>query len=134
MFWFGVVTEFIVLAGFSIAYYRHGTFGGILAGDIYSGGILNILYFLYLQFGHGVHILSGYWLSKGTKKGIVLGLSLCLFEIVPFLVPNVPSNWFDPQGIGLRIMFAFLIFLIVLGRKERLNLRTENWRPWKKPF
>jgi hypothetical protein len=134
LFWFGIYAEFLVLASFSILYYRYGTFEGNTLQQIFSGGFLNIIYFIYRQYGHGVHILSGYWLSKGRKKGIILGGSLCLYEIVSFLVPVIDPNLFTPYGMGVRILFAFVIFLLVIRRKELERLKSENWRPWKNPF
>jgi len=134
LFWFGIQAEFFILVGMPISYYRDGTIGGQYPQTIFEVWWRGAIFFMYTFFGHVTHIVSGYWLSKGNKKGIILSLSLCLYEIIPFLVPSESKNLFTWDGIGIRILFAFVIFLIVSGRKELIQLRSENWLPWKNPI
>ena len=132
LFWFGVMTEFFILLGAYIEYKNYG-YSEMLTPLPSNESILNALIFVSTGFIHIIHIVSGYWLSKGTKKSAIMGVSLSLFEIVSFFVPHINPVLYAPEGIAIRILFALVILLIISGRKELDNLKTENWRPWKNP-
>ena len=132
LFWFGVIWQFLAVIHFVLEYYHYRTFFDIDVELIFSEGIPVTLFFIHF-FVHVQHIIGGYWLSRGKRAGVILGVSVSLYEIVSFLVPEVTSVLLTPEGITIRILFAIVIFLIVSGRKELTRLQSENWRPWKNP-
>ena len=131
LFWSGVIAESIMLLGSIREYVLHHTLFQYPESWFSNNYIVLIL--IYYLFVHVSHIVAGYLLAKGTKKGLVLGLTVGLYEIFAFFIPPIPSDLFTPGGIAFRILFAFVIFLIIAGRKEIVNLQKENWRPWKNP-
>ena len=133
LFWFGIMTEFFILSGSLIQYKNYG-YSEMLTPFASSESILNVLSFIYTGFGHLIHIVSGYWLSKGRKKGAILGASLSLYEIVSFFVPHINPVLYTADGIAIRILFALVVLLIISGRKGLNNLQSQKWRPWKNPL
>jgi len=119
-----------------LEYYRHGTISELTFELVFGEwGWLGWGYYAYTLFAHGIHITSGYWISKGRIKGIILGLGISVYEIVSFLTPEInPLLFTNPFGIPIRILFAIVILLIIYGRTSRIDLQSENWRPWKNPF
>jgi len=135
LFWFGILFQILTTIGFSLEYYRHGTISELTFELIFSEFWFGIVFLLYTLIGHGIHITSGYWISKGRIKGIILGLGISVYEIVSFLVPEInPDLITNPFGIPIRILFAIVILLIIYGRTSRIELQSENWKPWKNPF
>jgi len=135
LFWFGIIFQIIVGIGATTAYYLHGTIGGITTELIFSEWF-GTLFILYTLFGHCLHITAAYWISKGRIKGIILGLGISVYEIVPFLFPD--SALFTtpggiPIGIPIRILFVVVILLIIYGRTSHNALQSEHWRPWNNP-
>ena len=133
LFWFGVMTEFFILLGAYIEYKNYG-YSEMLTPLPSNESVLNALIFVSSGFIHVIHIVSGYWLSKGTKKSAIMGVSLSLFEIVYYFVPDINPVLYTSHGIAIRVLFAFVLFLIIAGRKELDSLKSENWRPWKNPL
>jgi len=131
LFWFGIVFQifrFIILTG---EYVLYGTIEHLTPEMIFDDS-LSILYISYVLFIHFTHIVSGYWLSKGRKKGAIFGLGVGAYEILSFVIFNDPVLY-TPYGMAIRILFAFVIYLIISGRKELITIGSENWRPWKNP-
>ncbi len=132
LFWFGVYAEIMVIF--------------VALGEIYFEGttermfphrtnlLINAANFTYFIFGHFVHMVAAYWLSKGRMKGMILGFSLSVFEIISFFLPTIDPSLFDLYGKAVRILFGLVIILLWLGRHELASLRTEKWRPWKNPI
>lgn len=136
LFWFGIFFQILTTIQFSLEYYRHGTISELTFELIFAelGWWFGIGFILYTLIAHGIHITSGYWISKGRIKGIILGLGISVYEIVSFLVPEInPSLFTSPFGIPIRILFAVVIILIIYGRTSRIDLQSENWKPWKNP-
>ena len=136
LFWFGVLFQFFVSIGAIAAYYLHETIGGLSIELIFSEWF-GTLFILYTLFGHFMHITFAYWISKGKIAGIILGLGISVWEIVPFLFPE--SALFTtpggiPIGIPIRILFVVVILLIIYGRTSQKELQSQNWRPWKNPI
>ena len=134
LFWFGVIWQFLSLVGYTLEYHLHGTFEGHTPEVVFYDWLSGAGYIAYSAFFHVVHIIAGFWLASGRQKGVYLGISVSLYEILAFLVPHIDPILFTPVGIPIRILFVFVIFLIISGRKELVNLKSENWRPWKKPI
>ncbi|MGI0021495.1 MAG: hypothetical protein ACRD9Q_01415 [Nitrososphaeraceae archaeon] len=135
LFWFGISFESLVLIRTALQYYKTGTIldegtRAYISQDLIWFGVVH---FASYMFGHIPHIIFGYWLSKGRMKGLVLGISIGLYEIVFYLVPKIEQDLFTPYAMTIRILFAIVIFLIISGRKELDTLKLENWRPWKNP-
>lgn len=130
LFWFGVFFEFLVLADLPTEYYKRGTVGGIPL-EIQLSTWVTILNLVYNEFIHVAHIMTGYWLSKGTKHGVVLGVVVGIYETASWISGNLHTGLlFNPDSIAFRILFAIVIFLIISGRKDLDKLQTEKWRPW----
>ena len=133
LFWFGIVFEFIMLYGSYAEYRLHGQIKTLMPFESEQYEILNIINFIYLGFGHFIHIFAGYWIAKGHRKGVIIGIALSTYEIVSFLLPGTSYVLLEPSGIAIRIFFGVVIWLIITGRKDLHKLKIENWRPWKNP-
>ena len=134
LFWFGVIAEFFILAGAALEYNQTSTFQGMSFDYIFLEWHVGTLFLTYTLFVHCVHISAGYFLSKGLKIGLILGISVGLYEIIAFLVPQINYEaWTLPVGIAIRIIFIITLFLIIIGKKDLIKLQSENWRPWKNP-
>jgi len=135
LFWFGVVFEFVILSGAFVQFRLYGYSEILMPFKSEAYEIFNIPNLIYTGFVHFIHIVAGYWIAKGSNKGVILGIALAIFEIVPFLViPASQQTLFTPQGIAIRILFAVVIWLIISGRKDLSKLQLSNWRPWKNPL
>lgn len=132
LFWFGILFQFFAIVRFAFDYNKETLFG-MNPSFVNSLGVIGIVWIIYLLFAHVTHIVSGLLISRGKSSGIVIGLILGFYEIVGFLIPSPDPVLFTPHGIGIRILFAFVIFLIISGRKELPILQSANWRPWKNP-
>ena len=133
LFWFGVIWQFFTLVKYPLEYHLHGTFEGYELGVIFYDKLYGMGYFTYHVFFHIIHIIAGYWLSKGKVKGVILGLFISSYEIIDFFTPDINPVLYTPEGITIRILFAIVIYLIISGRKELVALQNANWRPWKNP-
>lgn len=133
LFWFGIILELFGITLFLLDY-RHGMFEGMNISFIYSLGLLGIGLIVYDLFVHVIHIIAGLLLSWGKIGGIILGLIVSLYEIIAFLLPDIDPLVFTPAGASIRILFVFVIFLIISDRKKLASLQSENWRPWKNPL
>lgn len=129
LFWFGVFAELVILSGLWLRHYQGIELFFIIPNDT----LTNIWNISYEYFGHFIHIIAAYLISKGKKIGVILALAISSYEILGFLVPVVHPSVFTVQGFGIRILFALVIILIIFGRKELSKLQTQNWRPWKNP-
>lgn len=129
LFWFGVIAELIVIV-IALGQFYYDGYSRFLTPFKSSDVLLNTANFVYTTFGHFVHMVSAYWLAKGTRKGIILALSLSIYEIVSFLVPRLDPDVYTISGFGIRVIFAIIIALLVLGRKDLPILKSANWRPW----
>jgi len=135
LFWFGILFQILVTIRFSLEYYREGTISELSFELIFSEFGIGIAFILYTLFGHLLHIAFSYLIAKGKIIGIILGLGLCVYEIVSFLVPEIePTLFTSPFGIPIRILFGIIIILIIYGRDSRIELQVENWKPWKNPI
>jgi len=128
LFWFGVIFESIIIIGFSAQYITNGYFEQLTVFGPFAP-VLNMINFTWLLLGHIMHIVSAYFLSKGSRKGVVFALIVSGYETIGFLILS-PSVFSSPSGLGIRIYFVIIIILIILGRKDLSKLRTQNWRPW----
>jgi len=128
LFWFGVIFESIIIIGFSSQYITKGYFEQL---TVFPSTFLlfNIVNFTWLALGHIMHIVSAYFLSKGSRFALIV----CGYETIGFLILS-PSVLSSPSGLGIRIYFVLIIILIILGRKDLSKLQSENWRPWKNPL
>jgi len=133
LFWFGILAQlitvwFVISDVSEYGYPRFLTYDGTdkLTPD-------NVFGYAYFGFIHLVHVLAGYLLAKGSKKGIWLGIGISIFEIVDAFSPSSIQYMQTASWILVRIYFAIVIALIVTGRGELDNLKSENWRPWKNP-
>ena len=136
LFWFGVIAQLITVFLVTVEYTIPGRSYHILPiFGPYNWVTVQII--AYVGFAHFIHIVAAYWLSKGRKKGIVLGLGISLYEIIPFLngfdLIDPTESIYSIFGLFVRALFAVIIFLMISGRKELVRLQSENWRPWKNP-
>src|SRR3990172_7529885 len=129
LFWFGVIATFFIWLDLLIEY---NTLGYIerLTPQGPSFFIFDLLGFSWHAFVHIAHIIAGYFLARGSKSGFVFAIIISLYETVAF-VGLFPEELLSPFGIGFRIIFAFVLFLLVYGRKELSSLQPSNWKPWK---
>jgi hypothetical protein len=136
LFWFGIIFESVILLSALFEFAKKGTLTELTPQLLFFGISITfgIFYFFYTFLGHFIHIVAGYWLSKGRKKGIVVGLFMSFYEIISFFVPDINSVLYTPLGIAFRVFFAITIFLIITGTRDLFLLQSENWRPWKNPF
>lgn len=128
LFWFGVANELLIILESLNDVSLYG-YSSVLTPFPSEQLALNTANLIYNAFGHFMHIVAGFWLAKGTKKGIVFAISLSLYEIIPFLTPMELSE-LTSIGYLIRILFGAIILLTILGRKELKRLGYENWRPW----
>ena len=133
LFWFGVIFQFSAIISYSREINIHGTIQGAPVDIIFSNWFLVLVNIPNLLFAHVAHIIAGYLLAKGKKVGAVAGIAVVFYETVLFIAIT-PQNVFSADGIGFRILFVILGILIVSGRKELVNLKSENWKPWKNPL
>jgi len=135
LFWFGIFAEFFILAGAISEYAKSGTFHAMSFEFIFQEFVVGILFLFYSLFVHLFHIAAGYLLARGLKIGIILGISVSLYEIVTFAVPEIVYEaWLTPFGLAIRIIFIIVLILIIIGRNDYKKLERENWRPWKNPL
>ena len=135
LFWFGIFAEFFILTGAASEYAKSGTFHGMSFEFIFQEFVVGILFLLYSFFVHLVHIAAGYFLARGLRIGLVLGILVSLYEIVTFALPEIVYEaWLTPFGFSIRIVFIVVLILIVIGRNEYKQLEKEDWRPWKNPL
>jgi len=149
LFWFGVAAQLIIVFIAAVDHAVRGYSDIIPFTDL--DDLDDVPSILYPGFAHFIHMVAAYWLSKGRKKGLALGLFISTYEIVSFLIPAVnlgtihllPGPYMEeffmpsispllyaPQGFVIRVLFAVIIYLMISGRKELINLQTMNWRPW----
>jgi hypothetical protein len=135
LFWFGVVSQFLIIEVSVSEYLLYGKSKLLTPFGPNYYGWLNPFNFAYEGFVHLAHITAGYLLSKGSKKGVILGMVVSVFEIVPFLTPNFINGTLANQfSISYRILFGIVVLLIIFGRKELHILQSAGWRPWKNPL
>lgn len=153
LFWFGVFAQLLITFVLVWNYYSEG-YSNLL--PIHQLNLLvSINTFAYRGLAHFIHIAAAYWLAKGRKKGLIVGLFISIYEILSFFVgginlgtlvalptainmeqpwiPSINPELFTPAGFIIRVLFAIIIFLIISGRKDLPKLQTQNWRPWKNP-
>ena len=130
LFWFGVIATFFIWLDLLIEY---NTLGYIerLTPQGPSFFIFDLLDFSWHAFAHISHITAGYFLARGSKAGFVFAIIIALWEILGVLII---IDILSPFGIAVRIIFAFVLFLLVYRRKELSFLQSSNWRPWKNPL
>ena len=131
LFWFGIIAQLVTVWFVISDYSEHGyvkylTYEG--RGELTPA---NVLGYAYSGFIHLVHVLAGYLLAKGSKKGIVLGIGIGILEIVGAFSPSSIQYIQTAGWILIRIYFVIVIALILTGRSELDNLKSANWRPWK---
>jgi len=135
LFWFGILFQILAIIVNSLEYYRYGTISELSLELIFSEFWFGIVFLPYTLIGHLMHITFSYWIAKGKIIGMILGLGISVYEIFSFLVPGInPLLLTSPFGIPIRILFAVVIILIIYGRTSRIDLQSENWKPWKNPF
>ena len=133
LFWFGILAQSIVIL-FAVPEYVEYGYSPYLAPEKEGQITLkNIINFTYHGFIHCVHIIAGYFLATGKKKGIVIGLGISLLEIFGAFSPGSIEYMNTLGWIVIRIFFVVVIVLIISGRKDLSKLQTTNWRPWKDP-
>jgi len=133
LFWFGIFAEFFILAGAISEYAKSGTFHAMSFEFIFQEFVVGILFLFYSLFVHLIHIAAGYLLARGLRIGIILGISVSLYEIVTFAIPEIVYEaWLTPFGFAIRIIFIIVLILIVIGRNDYKKLERENWKPWRK--
>jgi hypothetical protein len=132
LFWFGVVAQSIIVFVVAVDYATLG-YSRVLMPLGPDNILVQAHHVAYMGFAHFIHIVSAYWLAKGRKKGVVLGLCISAYEIVTFVLPPFNPGLFTPDGFAIRILFAVIIYFIVSGAGELDRLQLENWRPWKNP-
>ncbi len=129
LFWFGVVAMFFI----SIATFQEYATQGYIERLTPPGPsffVINVFDFIWVTFGHMTHIISGYFLAKGNKGGFIFAIIISLWEVIGVAVI---IDVLSPFGIAVRIIFAFVLFLLIYKRKELISLQSSNWRPWKNP-
>jgi len=153
LFWFGVVAQLMVTFGSLWQYSTTGQSIHLGLGYNWVNDLDFSMRFIYLGFAHFIHITAGYWLSKGSRKGLALGLFISVYEIIPFFIggislgnlhnlpttiqtiepwmPSINPLLLTPDGFAIRVFFAVNIFLLIWGRKDLSKLQELNWRPWK---
>ena len=72
LFWFGILFQIFVIYGYSREYYLHGTISELTFELIFSDLWFGIVFLLYTFLGHGIHITSAYWISKGRIKKFII--------------------------------------------------------------
>ena len=95
--------------------------------------LLNIGLFVWTIGAHFMHVVSGYWIAKGLKKGIVFGFIVSGWETVGFLI-LFQDVLFLPHGLAIRILFAAVMFFMIYGIKDLTKLKSANWKPWMNPL
>jgi len=133
LFWFGIVWQSLHLMRYLPEIFSTGTMNGLTYELIFADVLWGIIFIPYTLFGHLIHIGAGYWISKGSKIAVIVGVGLSLYEIISFFVPEVNPAVLSVSGITVRVFFGIVIVLLVLGSKDLSKLKTENWRPWKHP-
>lgn len=132
LFWFGVAAQSIIVFVVTVDYATLG-YSRVLMPLGPDNILVQAHHIAYMGFAHFIHIVSAYWLAKGRKKGVVLGLCISVYEIVTFVLPPFNPGLFTPDGFAIRVLFAVIIYFTVSGAGELDRLRSENWRPWKNP-
>jgi len=133
LFWFGIIWLTLDNMRYLPEIFSTGTMDGLNYEMIFRDPLWGIMFIPYTLFGHLVHIGAGYWISKGSKIAVIVGIGVGLYEIIAFFVPEVNPLVISVEGITIRIFFGILIVLLIWGRKDLSKLQTENWRPWKDP-
>lgn len=131
LFWFGVIATFFIWLGIAGEYGRSGYIERLTPPEP-SFFIFNILDFSWTAFAHIAHIIAGYFVARGNKTGFFFGIVISLYETVAFIV-LFPEEVLSPFGVAVRIIFAFVLFLLIYKRKELSSLQSSSWRPWKNP-
>ena len=133
LFWFGILAQLITIMFVVPEYIEYGYSPFLTYEKEGQLTINNVIEFAYNGFIHCVHIVAGYLLAKGKKKGIVFGIGISLLEIFGAFSPGSIEYINTPAWIIIRIFFVIVIALIISGRKDLVRLQQENWRPWKNP-
>lgn len=131
LFWFGILAQSITVwfvIG-DVSEYGYARFLTYDKTDKLTPA--NLFGYAYFGFIHLVHVLAGYLLAKGSRKGIWLGLGISIYEIIGAFSPSSIQYMQTASWITIRIYFAIVIALILTGRSELNNLKLTNWRPWK---
>ncbi len=130
LFWSGLMAESIILLGSIQEYLLHHTL--FHNPESWFSNSYIVILIIYYMFVHVSHIVAGYLLAKGKKIGAVAGMAVVVYETVIFIAIT-PQEVFSTGGMGIRILFVIVGFLIVLGKRDLTKLYAENWRPWKNP-
>lgn len=130
LFWFGVISTVFILRTSLPEYYNYGYSPTLTPDKSNLTRLPDVVYFTYYTFGHAPHILAGYGLAKGKKWGAILGIIVSLYETAVFIVVTPIPVLSAIHGIPIRILFAAVIWLVISGRKDLINLSSTKFRPW----
>lgn len=134
LFWFGVMAQLLVTAIIGSEYLNMGYSPYLTTENSDPSSLKSIFNFVWYGFIHLVDLPIAYSISKGRKIGLILGIIISIWEIFGILSSQNVKFLFTPEGMFIRILFAFALFLFLSGRKELASLKSENWRPWKNPL
>lgn len=131
LFWFGVLAQSITVIFVTTDFIKYGYSPYLIRWESNELTLINAFNIAYFGFIHLVHVLAGYFLAKGTKKGIALGIGIAALEIIGAFSSSSLQYLQTASWITIRIYFVIVIFLIITGKKDLLKLQSVNWRPWR---